>query len=90
MLDFGEITAGTAAALICRIPAGVCNVTILNSGTTAIYLGNGTAETSSSGAGIPVGGAVSFYSYPGSTGAALYALGAGSPATVSWVISTGS
>jgi hypothetical protein len=90
VLDFGEATVGTAAALICRVPAGVCNVTLTNNGGTAVYIGSGTAETSSSGAGIPAGGIVSFYTYPSSTGSALYALGAGSPATISWVISTGS
>lgn len=90
MLDFGEVTAGTAPSLICRIPAGVCNVTLVNSGTVSAYIGNGTAETSGNGAGLPVGGAVSFYTYPTSTGSPLYMIGSGSPATVSWVVSTGS
>ena len=90
MLDFGEVTVGTVATFLFRVPSGVCNVTLVNSGGTAIYVGNGTAETSSNGIGIPPNGAVSFSAYPASTGSSLYALGAGSPATIGWVISTGS
>ncbi len=97
-LTFGQASVGTVATNVLIVPPGVCNVTIANTGTvnTAAvgYVSSGTggsADATAAGGFVLNGGAaVSFSGYPGSTGSQIWIKGGASPATFSWVISTGS
>ena len=96
-LTFGQAVVGTVATNVVTIPPGVCSVTLSNSGTVggnAGYVSAGTVggsadATATSGYILNGGAAVTFSGFPGSLGSQIWIKGAASPATFSWVISTG-
>jgi hypothetical protein len=88
-----NIGAGTAvsgsATLLHALPPGPCTVLLSNAGTaTPVYVGLGTALTTSNGFAVPSGVTpVVVPVYAGAGGSSLYAITAGGLATVGWVVS---
>jgi hypothetical protein len=67
----GQVTAGTASSLLCRVPAGPCHVVLSNAGTAAAFVGFGTVVTSSNGFPVPSGQVAPFPGFPGGAGQQL-------------------
>jgi hypothetical protein len=89
MIACSQVSVGTAPTALCAVPPGPCAVTVTNAATAAtVYLGTGSAPTTTTGAPVPAGQAVTVHGYPGSRGASLYAV-AGATATVGVFISSG-
>lgn len=83
---------GTAKA-IATVPPGVCTVVLSNTGSTnVIYIGttsNVTASGGNQGFPLPAGATVTWYGYPGSAGATLYAIAGATGNSAGVIISTG-
>jgi hypothetical protein len=89
MIACSQAIVGTAPTLLCSVPPGPCSVTVTNAATAVtVYLGTGSAVTTTTGAPLPAGQAVTVHGYPGSRGASLYAV-AGAPAAAGVFISSG-
>jgi len=85
MAGSAQWAVGTTPVLIASAgPAATVGPTgwfyIVNSPTTAVYLGGGTSVTSTTGASLATSGTVSGFLFPGDT---LYAVTASSTSTVS-------
>jgi hypothetical protein len=86
----GQVTAGTASALLCHVPAGPCQVVLSNAGTVAAFVGFGTAVTSSNGFPVPSGQVAPFPGFPGGAGQQLAVVTAAGSAPVGWLVSSAS
>jgi hypothetical protein len=90
VLITGQGSVGTASTVLFTEPPGPSVVT-LSSGTASTgtaYIGAGSAVTTSNGAPLNPGGALTWATYEGSQGSPVSAVAAGSGVTVGWVIST--
>lgn len=91
MLITGQQTIGTASVTLFTAPPGPSVVT-LSSGTASagtVFIGAGSAATTSNGVPLNPGGALTWAAYRGSTGAQINAVSSASASTVGWIISTG-
>jgi hypothetical protein len=93
MISIPAPLAVTASAQVAApVPPGVCTVILSNTGSTnVIYVGTSSAVTASGGGEgfpLPVNATVTFYGYPGSKGATLYAIAAGTGNNLGVIIST--
>jgi hypothetical protein len=85
----GQATVGTATALVCPVPPGACNITLINVGTATAYVGaGGTAVTSTGGMPVPSGATFRFTRYPGSGGGSIIAAVAAGSATIGFFVSS--
>lgn len=87
----GQVNVVASATVpLFTVPSGLCNVTFWNVSGLNVYVGTGTALTSSNGLqchSIPT----NFFTYVGSKGATFYGCGtaaASNTATVNYIIST--
>lgn len=92
-LNIPAPVAVTASAKpVAVIPPGACTVILSNTGSTnVIYVGTSTNVTTANGGQgfpLPVGATVTFPGYPGSAGATLYAIAAGTGNNLGVIIST--
>jgi hypothetical protein len=84
----GQATVGTVPTLVFNIPAGLCNFTFFQTGSTAAtYIGSSTAVSTGNGMVCPVSPGVPFQSYVSSKGSSLYAVSSAT-VTVSYFMST--
>jgi hypothetical protein len=83
----GSSSVGTIATVVFPVPAGLCNVTFYNLSANNVWIGTSTAVTSSNGMqchSIPT----NFYTYVGSRGTQIYAIGTAGTSYVQYLIST--
>lgn len=84
----GQVVAGTASSVLCRIPPGPCMVLISNAGTASpVYAGMGTVVTSLNGFPIPSGAPVALAGYAGSQGGPLSVISSSGSCSVGFIIS---
>ena len=88
MIITGQLAVSSATpALLCRVPPGVCNVTLANRGSSFATITQSTAATTN-GYVLGAGQApTTFNNYSASSGVPLYVAGT---ATVSYLIVTDS
>jgi hypothetical protein len=94
MLTTGQKVVGPAAATLVVLPPGPYQLTLVNPGTIAAYVGAvaGTLSVSTSnGCPVPSGGyPVTVTGYPGGPGQTLQVITAGSIPSLGWMLSTAS
>lgn len=88
MITASQRAVGTIPTLIATVPPGVGSVTVTNGGTVTIYLGaGGTTVTTTTGAPVGAGQAVTSSGYPAASSTALWAVSAGSVPSVGIIAS---
>ena len=87
----GQVTFGTVSTVLFYTPPGPAVITInsatASTSTAYVAIGSGAATTSN-GYIIDPGRALSFAQYVKSSGGTVNAVAGGTPATLSWIIST--
>ena len=84
----GSLSFGTVATYLFTAPPGPCSITLTClAGTAYAGLSGGTNVTAANGLPIPSAISAPFTQYAGDPALQVYALGAGSPTTLTWVIS---
>ena len=87
MIITSQATVGGTAVPLVLVPPGPSSVTVTNGGTATLYAGAGTSVTSSDGAPVPAGAAVSIPSFPSSSSVRLWGITAGG--TVAPIVTAG-
>lgn len=80
MIVTSQATVGGTAVPLALVPPGPSSVTVTNAGTAPLYVGAGTAVTSSDGGPVPAGEAVTLPGFPASSPVRLWGITAGGTA----------
>jgi hypothetical protein len=90
VLVTGQVSAGTVAAALCRMPPGPCMLAVSNPSSVTVYIGRGgTALTAGNGFPVPAGQSVAWAGYQGDRGADLSVIAAsGTASPVGWLLSS--
>lgn len=89
MLTGGQVTAGTASALLGPgVPPGPCSVVLSNAGSVTVFVGFGTSATVSDGFPVPSGQVAPFAGWQGSKGSPLSVVTSSGSAVTGWLVST--
>ena len=83
MIRTSQTAVGTVPTLLTTLPSGVGSLSVVNAGTACIFIGaGGTTVTTSSGAPLAAGAAVSLSGYPAASSTQIWAVSAGSVPSV--------
>lgn len=92
MLIPTQVSVGTSEVPLVLVPSGAGSVTITvaAANTVFVYVGTSTGVTTTNGAPVVGGSAVTIPLYPGSKGTQLYAVASAASTPVGVIISTAS
>ena len=74
MIITSQVSVGGTAVKLIAVPPGPSNLVITNAGTVTLYVGGGATATTTGGAGIAAGAAVTIPGFPASSGTQLWGI----------------